>query len=176
VKLLCEDDCTRPRRAAEYAWVELDDPLPRARLLTKSTVAPDEGPISLREVDVAATAVVDRPLDLPEGSPGQAVLAEDRPGRIKVSVTLGSRQVLAVSESFHPGWRVSVDGVRGEVLPLYGDFIGCVVAPGTHVVEFSFSPASLRWGKVISLGGLAGLVLLPILSGRISSRAQRKIA
>jgi hypothetical protein len=48
------------------------------------------------------------------------------------------------------------------VVPVYGDFLGCVVESGRHEVEFRFRPVSFRVGAWLS--GL-GLVLLSVSFG-----------
>lgn len=173
--LLCKGDCISPQSAAQYEWEQVPDPLPRARLLTKCIVGPKDGGISLWGIDVDSTAVTDRHVDLPEGPPGQASVIRDRPGHIRISTAAQSRQVLVISESFHPGWRVSIDGARGEVLRIYGDFTGCVVEAGAHTADFTFAPESLRRGKIASLCALVVLVLVfvvpPFFPERMSKPA-----
>ena len=47
-----------------------------------------------------------------------------------MAVATPTRQLLVVSESYHPGWQAAVDGVPQPVLRVNGDFLGCVVGPG----------------------------------------------
>jgi uncharacterized membrane protein YfhO len=62
--------------------------------------------------------------------------------------------LLVVAESYHPGWRASVDGVPLSVYRVNGDFLGCVVGPGKRRVVFSFQPESLARGRLMSYLGL----------------------
>jgi hypothetical protein len=138
----------------EGGWRPVSDPLPRARLVSRAVVstAPAD---DLKKIDVASTALVSHPLGLTPSRPGSAHLQEDRPGRIGVAVEAPRRQLLVVSESYHDGWQVCVDGQPATVERVNGDFVGCVIEPGEHQVDFAFRPAKLWWGKLVSLASLA---------------------
>ena len=87
----------------------------------------------------------------------------DDPGQIEILTRADSRQMLVVSESWHPGWRARVDGQACDVHAAYGDFMGCVVEPGEHRVHFGFEPTSLARGAWMSaVGLLATLTLLAL--------------
>jgi len=138
----------RPRTG--HVWEPVPDPLPRARLVTRAQVSADPKG-DLAGIDVATTALVDADLGLPGGPAGRARLLSDRPGSITVATDSPTRQLLVVSESFHDGWRVRVDGQpQRPPLRVYGDFLGCVVEAGSHRVEFTFDPGDLRIGTWIS--------------------------
>jgi hypothetical protein len=100
----------------------------------------------LARVDVDSVALVDRPLDLDEGPPGAAEIVREEPGRIVVEASAPARRLLILNESLHPGWRIDVDGVGCDMVRVYGDFMGCVVAGGHHLVSFRFAPASFERG------------------------------
>jgi hypothetical protein len=143
--------------------------LPRARLVSQALVCalPNQ---MIGQIDVATTALVSCPLELDGGPPGTATLVSDRPGRVSVAVEAPSRQLLVLAESFHPGWRIKVDGERRRVLAVYGDFLGCEVGPGRHQVEFFFEPSSLRKGARLSALGLTLLLAWFVWTGSLSWR------
>jgi hypothetical protein len=144
-----------------YAWIELNDPMPRARLVPSSSVSLDVwGDVA--QIDIRHTALVSRPLDLGGGPPGRAHLLRDEPGSLRVDTQAQTRQLLVVSESHHPGWRATIDGRPAEIVSVYADFIGCVVEPGEHRVELTFDPPSLRKG--VRLSG-AGLMTATVIGG-----------
>ena len=152
-----------PVRGARIEWTEVPDPLPIARLVTRAIVSHNPAD-DIERVDLGTTALVSEPIDIPEGVPGQATIAAREPGRIRIRTQSASRQLLAVSESFHPGWNATVDGTEQRVIRVYGDFMGCVVEAGAHEVVLRFQPASLRIGKRLSCLGMllavAGFLLL----------------
>ena len=143
-------------------WRPVPNPLPRARLLSRAVVSTTPAQ-DVKNIDVASTALVSRPLRLTPSRPGSARLQEDRPGRIGVAVEAPQRQLLVVSESYHAGWQVSVDGRLATVERVNGDFVGCVVEPGRHEVQFAYRPADLWWGKLASLASL--VVVLGMSAG-----------
>ncbi len=146
-------------KAQGVAWVPFPGGLPRARLLCETSV--NRNPAAdLENVDPARIALVETSVDLPQDSPGQAQLVEDRPGAIQVMTNAPGRQILAVAESYHPGWRVSIDDAPTRLLRLYGDFIGCVVPAGTHRVTLHFDPASYSAGKWLTCAGMLLSTLL----------------
>jgi uncharacterized membrane protein YfhO len=76
--------------------------------------------------------------------------------------------LVALTDRYYPGWRVTVNGRRAEVLRANGVFRAVEVPAGVSEVEFRFFPGSLLLGAVVSL---AGLVMLAVLWGMARSRA-----
>jgi hypothetical protein len=137
------------------SWSEVVDPLPRAWLVSHEQVS-REPARDIGSVDLRITALVAESHGLDEGPPGTAALVQEAQAQLRLDVVVPSRQLLVVSERWHAGWEVRVDGRPQPVVQAYGDFLGCVVEPGQHQVEFRFRPASFRVGAWLS--GL-GLVL-----------------
>jgi hypothetical protein len=121
----------------------VDRPLPRVRLVARARLSAEPAR-DLARVDVEN-----------EARAGVAKLLYYAPGEIVVSVSSPGRQLLVVSESYHPGWRASVDAADCEVERVYGDYLGCVVEPGDHHLTFDFDPPSLRRGAWLSAACLA---------------------
>ncbi|MCE5304068.1 MAG: YfhO family protein, partial [Planctomycetaceae bacterium] len=140
-------------------WCKVPNPLPRARLLADVSVSQNPRE-DIKHVDIDATALVTHAIALPPSKPGTAALTSDRPGRIAVETIAPTRQLLTVSESYYPGWKVFVDDRPAPIERVNGDFMGCVVPEGRHCVRFEFAPLCLRVGKTISLASLALTVLL----------------
>jgi hypothetical protein len=121
-------------------------------------------------IDPSSTVILPEDAGLAGGPAGSADFAQDFPGRMRISTSAPSRQALVVSESYHPGWRATVDGRRAEVLPAYHDFMAVIVEPGDHAVELAFEPESLRIGTYVSFGALA-LTLALFAGGAFVKRA-----
>jgi hypothetical protein len=139
--------------------------MPRARLVANAltTSAPEK---DIGKIDIDSTALVSETVRLEGGPPGTAFIEADQPGRIRLKTRTTTQQLLVVSESWHEGWRLTLDGQTRPVVRVYGEFIGGVVDSGEHEVEFRFRPQSLRLGAWLSIVGFAGLLL-----ARIGSRA-----
>ncbi len=161
---------------AGATWDEVAGALPYARLVAQA-VASEDPRRTIEEIDPETTAIVAEPLDLPPGDVGAAAVDEEHPGNLTITATAPARRLLVVAESYHPGWRASVDGRWLRPIRVYGDFLGVVVPEGRHRVEFAFRPWSLRLGPWISAAGL-GLALLlfaaaPLVPRRRSQAAGR---
>jgi len=146
-------------RAIDEPWLEVPAPLDRARLLAEARVSSDPA-ADLARIAIEREALVDRPIDIDPGEAGEATLERDRPGRICVAVDPPGQRLLAISESYHPGWHAIVDGQPIEVVRVNGDFLGCVVEPGENEVRFEFRPRDLEAGRVFSATGLMILFAL----------------
>lgn len=173
-------DYTRPKalRIAGAAWVRREsgdwdrldaEPLPRVRLVGRLCFSGDPR-ADLERIDPETKALVeaprllevDSPIRFEEQAPGRADLTRDRPGAIDIRTHATGMSILVTSESYHAGWRATIDGVPAEVLRVNGDFLGCRVRAGDHAVSLRFDPAGARWGRRISALGLAacGIALL----------------
>ena len=128
-------------------------PVPRFRFVEDVRVA-DDVVREIEGVDVRRTALVETPAPVDPGPPGSVRLLSEAPGRIRLAAEAPTRQLLAISESHHPGWRLRIDGEPAPVVRTYGDFMGAVVEPGEHVVELEFRPRSLEVGGALSALGL----------------------
>ena len=144
-------------------WMQVPDPLPLARLVTH--VLPSLDPAEdLAKIDIRREALCEHALNLPRGKAGTATLTQLRSGQIDVEVCCPSRQLLVIAESYHPGWRCTVDGNPNRVYRVNGDFLGCVVEPGNSQVRLEFHPDSLLYGRLVTLAGL-GLIGLCLCTG-----------
>ncbi len=92
-------------------------------------------------------------------------MLESANGQVLIATATDTDQLLVLADSYHPGWSVTVDGQEVRLLRICGDFMGCVVPAGKHLVRFAWRPASLRYGRLLSLIGLAGLIGLSGLAG-----------
>jgi hypothetical protein len=154
-------------------WLEVPGPLERVRLVAQ--VHPSADPAAdIGEIPLESTALVESLVDLPAGTPGTATVLSDRPGRMQVRARCPTEQLMVVSESYHEGWRVEIDGRPGKVLRANGDFMACLVPAGEHDVRLEFQPRSRRWGMVLSCLGVmvvaAGALVRMIRPNRVMSR------
>jgi hypothetical protein len=96
---------------------------------------------------------------------GSARLVVDRPGYLVVDVDAPGWRRLALTERFHHGWSLTIDGVAQPTARVNGDFLGSAVEPGAHRVEFRFAPGSFTRGAMVSAVGLT--LLLGIVAVRL---------
>lgn len=144
--------------------VPFEGALPRFRFVTHASESHDPAR-DIESIDVATTALVDAPVSLEPGTPGVVVSVREEPGLVRMMVEAPTRQLLVVSETFHPGWSARVGDADAAVVRAYGDFMALVVPAGRHEIALRFAPASFEQGKTLSAVGvgtflLAGLVAL----------------
>ncbi len=142
-------------------WHAVADPQPRAWLVTRAVVS------SHPKTDIARISLPDEvlveqslPSPLPAGSPGTTKIVVDRPGRIDLNVACRTTQLAVINESFHDGWRATLDGKTVEALRINGDFLGLIVPAGDHEISLEFRPKSLIFGRVMSGFGLGLIVTI----------------
>jgi hypothetical protein len=118
--------------------------------------------------DAATTAVVD-PHDL-EHFPGdvsdgrvEALLVN--PGRVEFDVTANGPKpaFVAVNQTWDEGWRARVDDVSAPVVRTDLSLSGLLLSPGRHHVALVYEDPWVTAGLLVSLAGLAGLLVAPIV-------------
>ncbi len=139
-------------RAGPDVWVyRLKDPAPRVKFTRRVQVADADavsGPGWL-----AASPAPDRVLiddDTPPAasyagamSAGSAHIAVWRPARIEIDVDSELGGVLAINETWYPGWIAEIDGKRVPILRADVLFRGLEVPAGRHRVVVRFAPFAL---------------------------------
>jgi hypothetical protein len=172
-------------------WLRLRNPQPLAWLVDRTVVS--ENPATdIAKISVTKEALVDKDsyvlqakdnlsdsttAELPEqnqsdattnveaNSTGTVTTISDSPGDFAFSANCLTEQFLVVGESYHAGWKATVDGQSKPVARADGDFMGVVVEPGEHKIDLKFQPESLRYGRLTSAFGLGLMVVLLVTVG-----------
>ncbi len=150
-------------------WLRLSNPQPRAWLVER-TVASENPAADIAKILLAKEALVDKEVPAlasktEANSSGTVTTIADSPGKFALSVNCSRQQFLVVGESYHAGWKATVDGQSAPVVRANGDFIGVVVEPGEHQIDLKFQPESLRYGRLTSAFGLSLVVVLLVTAG-----------
>lgn len=81
--------------------------------------------------------------------------------------TKTNNEVVQYSDSFYPGWKATIDGIRNPVYMADGLVKAVVIKnQGTHTVRFYYSPDSFKKGAAITLITLITLLLIGLYRGR----------
>jgi hypothetical protein len=91
------------------------------------------------------------------------------PHHLRMRARAADRCLLFLSDLFYPGWEATVDGAAAPVLRANHAFRAVALAPGEHVVEFRYRPATFRVGAALSLGAalaVAGLLAAGLVRRR----------
>jgi len=152
-------------------------PFPRAYLspALADGSGPPFSPLLTRSDDDALLATADGfgiPSSAPAGAASRAArIADDDNTEVRVEVDAPRPSVLVLTDSYAPGWQVSVNGHREHLARVNDTVRGVVVPTGKSVVVFTYqSPARAR-GAVISLLTLAGLLVYAVVVVRRRRRA-----
>jgi hypothetical protein len=86
--------------------------------------------------------------------------------RVVVRATAERPGYLVLTDLYLPGWQARVDGETAPVL--HGDYLfrAVPIGPGTHEIEFSYDPGSVRLGRLISGAALVVLAAAALLLSR----------
>lgn len=108
---------------------------------------------------------------IPEPSPVTASLASWEPGAMKVVLSGSDPKTtyLLVAENWYPGWTAAVDGTPAPTLRANHAMLSVAVPPGAKEVTLRYETPGYGTGKLITLGSLAGALLL-LAAGRFRPR------
>ena len=103
-----------------------------------------------------------RVLAMPAPSASHASVTAWEPGAMTVRIdpAPSAEAWLLVSENWYPDWHATVDGRPADVLRGQYTMLSVRLPPGAREVRFSFSSASYRKGRAMSLASLTGIALL----------------
>jgi hypothetical protein len=153
------------------------DVLPRAFVVYGAEVIPDEERAVNRLRDPSfnpAEAVVlagGEPLAGTGGQPAEVI--DYGPEEVIVQVAAGAPGYLVLTDTFYPGWQVTVDGGPAEILRADLMFRAVRLEPGSHQVVFRYRPAGVRWGACISAAGM--LAWLAALAWSLAGGKQKSL-
>ncbi len=120
----------------------------------------------LKQVDLRHEAVADRKF---EAMLGQAAAADStasvhldsyEPNQLKYTVDSQTGGVLVFSEIYYPGWKATVDGEETELGRVNYVLRAMRIAPGSHQVELSFFPQTVKNTETIAYVALIAMALL----------------
>lgn len=137
--------------------------LPRAFLASKYIVAKNDQEIITKlfnpTIDRRQTIILEEEPSLaPQEGKGEATIDEYRPTRVKLSVKSDAPKLLFLSDTYDPGWKVTIDGQAVRVLRADYDFRAVAVPGGVHIVEFRYHPQSFRIGLIAAFFSIALLI------------------
>ncbi len=97
------------------------------------------------------------------GAPaGSARLLVDDGERVRIDATAARRSLLILTDTWFPGWKVTVDGRSATLQRVDYLLRGVVLGPGRHTVEMSYRPSGWRIGWIVSAASLLILLALAL--------------
>jgi hypothetical protein len=83
-----------------------------------------------------------------------------------LDATLESPGIVVLADVFYPGWELEIDGQPAPIYRVNRMMRGAAVPKGKHRLVYRYNPATFRVGRVVSVGGLAALVILGAMGWR----------
>jgi hypothetical protein len=87
-------------------------------------------------------------------------VAYPHPQRVELDVTLDSPGIVVLADIAYPGWKLTIDGKPAPVYRVNRLMRGAAVEAGSYHLVYTFDPTSFRIGGILTLAGLATIVLL----------------
>ncbi len=145
----------------EGAWsiYENKQALPRVALFSDYVV--EKNPNKVAELIHDRAFPLKEKLILRESIPSDILLKKDLNASVEImsyeadKVVLKTSstedQLLFISDTNFPGWKVTIDGVFGKIYQADYSFRSVPIRKGNHEIVFSYEPDSFRIGTVISI-------------------------
>jgi hypothetical protein len=119
------------------------------------------------QFDPREVAYVESPVNLPGSCLGSAVIVDEIPTRIRVSVRMETPGLVVLADRWDKGWRAYLGGKAVPILRTNHAIRGVVVPAGSETLEFRYEPASFAWGlRLAGVGSLVILGWLGLIAGR----------
>ncbi|MGH2548329.1 MAG: YfhO family protein, partial [Thermomicrobiales bacterium] len=113
-------------------------------------------------IDLKTTATVEQSppsMSIPaDASTDSVSVTHYSPDRVTIQATAASDGLLVLSDVYDPDWSVTVDGKHAELYVVNGVLRGVALPAGTHTVSFNYESDQLRYGLIISMVTIVGLI------------------
>jgi hypothetical protein len=143
-------------------------PLPRVRLVHRIIEAVGEdGTLAAvlaaapqtASVGILEAGALPHPLQEPgAGAVEEARIVRYEPEEVAVDALVAAPALLVLTDTYYSGWHATVDGEPAPILRTDHAFRGIRLEPGRHQVIFRYTPASVRFGTLVSLLALAVVI------------------
>jgi hypothetical protein len=142
--------------------------LPRAYVVHRQEVVADQSSlerIGSSEFNPWTTALLEEALpaeaaaameDAPLRSSSLARITQYGSHRVTVTTEMAAPGLLVLSDTYYPGWRVSVDGSPADLIRVNYILRGVFLDDGAHEVVFHFAPMVLYVGLASTAAALLG--------------------
>lgn len=181
-----EDRYSVAYQDADVTVYENPGAYPRAFVVPEAVLAPDgaaamarlrDGPLDPRRQVVLESTPANGMGPFAGTPPSDATIVAEGTAILDVEADAPDGGFLVLTDPFYPGWRAYVDGQETPILRADYLFRAVALAPGSHVVRFTFTPTSLERGLQLSLAGVViavGAVLVGLAGPLLVARPWRR--
>ena len=107
---------------------------------SEAVVEPDAGTSTLPQAPSADSD------NGPVGAENKATILKDNWNSLRIQANASSRSLLLLTDTWYPGWVAKVDGKLQPIYRTNYAFRGVFIEPGSHVVDFIYSPPKVWVG------------------------------
>ena len=86
--------------------------------------------------------------------------------RLRLRVKASENTFLVLSDTYFPGWKVYVDGNKGEIYRANYTFRAVPLNAGIHKIEFAYDPISFKLGAIVTFLAIMGCVGVGLVTRR----------
>ncbi len=94
----------------------------------------------------------------------KAVITRYLPNQVDIQTHTKSNTVLMLTDSYYPGWKVTIDNIPDKILEADGVYRAVLLPSGNHIVSFIYDPLSFKLGLYFSIITFLGLLPLFLYS------------
>jgi len=143
-----------------------NEAFPRAFLVNNYEVIPDQNKIiktlfsqgfNMREKIILEK---DPGVVKSKNNPAKLEITKYSPNEIIIKTEVKNDSLLFLSDSYYDGWKAYQDGKEIPIYRANYAFRAVSVNAGSHVIEFSYDPLSLKIGLLLAIIGFGGLLAL----------------
>jgi hypothetical protein len=149
----------KPTFAAPDYWVMTNrEALPRAYVPQQvETIQDDADRLEMMAspgFDPRRVAYVETPITLPSRCKGTAVIVDEIPTRVTVSLDMDTPGLVVLADLWDQGWNAYLNDRQVPILRTNHALRGVVAPAGQATLEFRYQPASFTWGLRLAAAGL----------------------
>jgi hypothetical protein len=153
-----------------YSWLyKVDQPVPRAYIVSKSTVEKDPARTLQRLADKGfdpmAEVILDQeiPVRPTRFSEAKTNILSYRNTFVTIETETNNDGILVFLDSHYPGWKAYVDGRETSIVKANHFYRAVQVSKGRHFVEFKYEPLSFKIGLIISSVTLFSIIVISLV-------------
>ena len=114
-------------------------------------------------LEQAPEGMMSRSVRETEGGQPEVSVLSYRPQEVLIRVKSTNDGFLVLSDTYYPGWKVTVDGQPSPILRANGVMRAVFVNAGEHWVRFAFEPSTFRAGLLISISAAVLVTILVVI-------------
>lgn len=93
-------------------------------------------------------------------------------GYVRLKSDIGSDEIVITTVPYEKGWTLYIDGKEAKITPYQNAFIAFEVPTGSHTCELKFMAPGFKPGVIVSVIGLAGMVVFAVVDRKKKAKTK----